>query len=138
MVDMGIEPFLVSSSVLMVCGQRLVRKICPHCKEGITIPEDVMTRLSMKKEDLTSNTFYHGRGCSRCKETGFLGRIAILEVLPITEALREQILHSTSAKNIKDLALQEGMKTLRMAGLEKAKAGLTSLDEVLRVTGSDV
>lgn len=138
MVDMGIEPFLVSSSVLMVCGQRLVRKICPHCKEGITIPEDVMTRLGLNKEDLTSNTFYHGRGCTRCKETGFLGRIAILEVLPITEALRELILHSTSAKNIKDLALKEGMKTLRMAGLEKAKAGLTSLDEVLRVTGSDV
>jgi type IV pilus assembly protein PilB len=138
MVDMGIEPFLVSSSVLMVCGQRLVRKICPHCKEGITIPEDVMTRLGLNKEDLTSNTFYHGRGCTRCKETGFLGRIAILEVLPITEALRELILHSTSAKNIKDLALKEGMKTLRMAGLEKARAGLTSLDEVLRVTGSDV
>jgi type IV pilus assembly protein PilB len=138
MVDMGIEPFLVSSSVLMVCAQRLVRKICPHCKEGITVPEDVMTRLGLKKEDLSSNTFYHGRGCTRCKETGFLGRIAILEVLPITEALREQILHSTSSKTIKDLALQEGMKTLRMAGLEKAKAGLTSLDEVLRVTGSDV
>jgi type IV pilus assembly protein PilB len=138
MVDMGIEPFLVSSSVLMVCAQRLVRKICPHCKEGITVPEDVMTRLGLKKEDLSSNTFYHGRGCTRCKETGFLGRIAILEVLPITEALREQVLHNTSAKNIKDLALKEGMKTLRMAGLEKAKAGLTSLDEVLRVTGSDV
>ena len=138
MVDMGIEPFLVSSSVLMVCAQRLVRKICPHCKEALTVPEDVIKRLSMSQADITSNTFHHGHGCSRCKDTGFLGRIAILEVMAISDALREQILHSNSAKIIKDIALKEGMKTLRMAGLEKAKAGLTSLDEVLRVTGSDV
>lgn len=138
MVDMGIEPFLVSSSVLMVCAQRLVRKICPHCKEALTVPEDVIKRLGLKETEITSNTFHYGRGCTRCKETGFLGRIAILEVMAVTEALREQILHSNSAKVIKDLALKEGMKTLRMSGLEKAKAGLTSLDEVLRVTGSDV
>ncbi|HUJ10900.1 MAG TPA: ATPase, T2SS/T4P/T4SS family [Verrucomicrobiae bacterium] len=138
MVDMGIEPFLVSSSVLMVCAQRLLRKICPHCKEALVVPEDVMTRLGLNKEDLASNTFFHGRGCVRCKDTGFLGRIAILEILPITEALREQILHNSSAKVIKDMALKEGMRTLRMAGLDKAKAGLTSLDEVLRVTGADL
>jgi type IV pilus assembly protein PilB len=138
MVDMGIEPFLVSSSVLMVCAQRLVRKICPHCKEALTVPEDVMSRLGLNKEDISSNTFHHGRGCTRCKETGFLGRIAILEVMGMSDALREQILHNTSAKLLKDLALKEGMKTLRMAGLEKAKVGLTSLDEVLRVTGTDI
>src|SRR6266446_6653812 len=127
MVDMGIEPFLVSSSVLMVCAQRLVRKICPHCKETLTVPPDVITRLSMNHEEVAATTYYRGRGCSRCKDTGFLGRAAILEVLAITDALREQLLHSTSAKAIKDLALTEGLKTLRMAGLEKAKAGLTSL-----------
>jgi type IV pilus assembly protein PilB len=137
MVDMGIEPFLVSSSVLMVCAQRLVRKICPHCKETLKVPPDVITRLSMNHEEVAATTYYRGRGCSRCKDTGFLGRMAILEVLAITNALREQILHSTSAKVIKDLALTEGLKTLRMAGLEKAKAGLTSLDEVLRVSGSE-
>jgi type II secretory ATPase GspE/PulE/Tfp pilus assembly ATPase PilB-like protein len=137
LVDMGIEPFLVSSSVLMVCAQRLVRKICPHCKEALTVPEDVTKRLGLSHTDVTSNTFYHGRGCVRCKGTGFLGRMAILEILTISDAIREQILHNTSARVIKDLALKEGMKTLRMSGLEKAKAGLTSLDEVLRVTGSD-
>jgi type IV pilus assembly protein PilB len=137
MVDMGIEPFLLSSSVLMVCAQRLVRKICPHCKEELKVPEDVIKRLGLNQVDVTSTTFYQGRGCSRCKDTGFLGRMAILEVLPITDAMREQILHTTSSKAIKDLALKEGLKTLRMAGLDKAKAGLTSLDEVLRVTGSD-
>ncbi len=137
MVDMGIEPFLVSSSVLMVCAQRLVRKICPHCKESLKVPEDVTTRLGLSDADVTSNTFYCGRGCSRCKETGFLGRMATLEILAITDTLREQILHNSSGKIIKDLALKEGMKTLRMSGLEKAKAGLTSLEEVLRVTGTD-
>ena len=138
MVDMGIEPFLVSSSVLMVCAQRLVRKICPHCKEAFKVPTDVITRLSLSEEEAAANTYYRGRGCSRCKDTGFLGRMAILEVLAITGAIREQILHNTSAKTLKDLALKEGLKTLRMSGLEKAKAGLTSLDEVLRVSGSEV
>jgi type IV pilus assembly protein PilB len=137
MVDMGIEPFLVSSSVLMVCAQRLVRKICPHCKEAFKVPADVIQRLSLTAEEAAANTYYRGRGCSRCKDTGFLGRMAILEVLAITNSLREQILRDTSAKGLKDLALKEGLKTLRMSGLEKAKAGLTSLDEVLRVSGSE-
>jgi type II secretory ATPase GspE/PulE/Tfp pilus assembly ATPase PilB-like protein len=138
MVDMGIEPFLVSSSVLMVCAQRLVRKICPHCKEAFKVPADVITRLSLSQEEAAANTYYRGRGCSRCKDSGFLGRMAILEVLGVTNALRELILHDTSTKGLKDLALKEGLKTLRMSGLEKAKAGLTSLDEVLRVSGSEL
>jgi type IV pilus assembly protein PilB len=137
LVDMGIEPFLVSSSVLMICAQRLLRKICPHCKEPIEVPPEVTHRLGLSKDDMSAHTFYRGRGCSRCKDTGFLGRMAILEVLLISDAMREQILHNTSAKVLKDLASKEGMRTLRMAGLDKAKAGLTSLDEVLRVTGND-
>ncbi|HTS20134.1 MAG TPA: type II secretion system ATPase GspE [Verrucomicrobiae bacterium] len=137
LVDMGIEPFLVSSSLLLVCAQRLLRKICPHCKEALTVPADVIARLGLTNEDVSSTKYYRGRGCSRCKDTGFLGRLAILEVLSVTNALREQILHDTSAKVLKGLALSEGMKTLRMAGLEKAKAGLTSLDEVLRVSGAE-
>jgi len=136
MIDMGIEPFLVSSSLLLACAQRLLRKVCPHCKEALQVPPDVMRRLGMSQEEAASNTFYRGRGCSRCKDTGFLGRMPILELLPLTEALKEEILHSSGAKTIKDLALREGMKTLAMAGLSKAKAGLTSLDEVLRVSGS--
>jgi type IV pilus assembly protein PilB len=137
LVDMGIEPFLVSSSLLMVCAQRLLRKVCPHCKEAFKVPPDVTSRLGLTDEEVSSNTYFRGRGCPRCKDTGFLGRLAILEVLSVTNALREQILHDTSAKVIKDLALKEGLKTLRLAGLEKAKAGLTSLEEVLRVSGSE-
>ncbi len=135
LVDMGIEPFLVSSSVLLICAQRLIRKICPHCKETFQVPPDVIHRLGMKPEEIDGQQFYRGHGCSRCKETGFLGRLAILEVLPISDAMREQILLDSSAKVLKDLALREGMKTLTRSGLLKAKAGLTSLDEVLRVAG---
>jgi type IV pilus assembly protein PilB len=135
LVDMGIEPFLVSSSVLLICAQRLMRKICPHCKEAFQVPADVIHRLGMKPDEVEGQQFYRGHGCSRCKETGFLGRLAILEVLPISDAMREQILVESSAKVIKDLALREGMKTLQRAGLLKAKAGLTSLDEVLRAAG---
>ncbi len=135
LVDMGIEPFLVSSSLLLICAQRLLRKICPHCKEPIQVPADVIHRLGMTAEEVNGHQFYRGHGCSRCKETGFLGRLAILEVLPITDAMREQILVDSSAKVIRDLALREGMKTLQRAGLIKAKQGVTSLDEVLRVAG---
>jgi type IV pilus assembly protein PilB len=135
LVDMGIEPFLVSSSLLMVCAQRLLRKICPHCKETIQVPPDVVKRLGLTAEDAAC-TFYRGHGCGRCKETGFMGRMAILEVLSVSEAMRDQILHNTSAQVVRELALKEGMKTLKMAGLNKAKAGMTSLDEVLRVSGA--
>jgi type IV pilus assembly protein PilB len=132
---MGIEPFLVSSSVLLICAQRLVRKICPHCKESFTVPPDVIHRLGMKADEFDGQQFFRGRGCPRCKETGFLGRLAILEILPISDAIREQILIDSSARVIRDMALREGMKTLQRSGFLKAKAGLTSLDEVLRVAG---
>jgi type IV pilus assembly protein PilB len=135
LVDMKVEPFLVSSSLLMVCAQRLIRKICPHCKEAMQVPPDVAKRLGLSPDE-ASATFYRGHGCGRCKETGFMGRMAILEVMPVTETMRDQLLHNTSAQAVRELALKEGMRTLKMAGLNKAKAGLTSLDEVLRVTGN--
>src|SRR5205814_9142120 len=81
MVDMGIEPFLVSSSVLMVCAQRLLRKICPHCKEAFKVPADVITRLSLNQEEAAASSYFRGRGCSRFKDRGFVCRRAILEVL---------------------------------------------------------
>jgi type IV pilus assembly protein PilB len=137
LIDMGIEPFLVSSSLLLVCAQRLIRKICPHCKEPIEVPPDVIKRAGLTAEELANHQFHRGRGCGRCKETGFLGRTAIHEVLAVTDELREAILHNSSAKALRDLALREGMRTLRIAGLDKAKQGITSLDEILRVTGGE-
>ena len=137
LTDMGIEPFLISSSLLMACAQRLVRRICPHCKETFQVPPEALQRLGLTPDDPANKMFYRGRGCGRCKNTGFLGRMALLEVLPLTSALKDQILRNAGATVIKNQALKEGMKTLRMAGIEKAKAGLTTIDEVLRITGTE-
>jgi type IV pilus assembly protein PilB len=135
LVDMGIEPFLVSSSLLMACAQRLLRKICPHCKEAFQVPADTAKRLGFTEKD-HADTFYRGRGCGRCKDTGYLGRMAILEVFLISDTTKELILQSASSKTIKDVAMREGMRNLMSAGMSRARGGLTSVDEVLRVTGN--
>ena len=137
LIDMGIEPFLVASSLLMACAQRLVRKLCPHCKEIFQVPSEAIKRWGLQPNEVADNVFYRGRGCSRCKETGYRGRLPILEVMTISNEMKSQILLNASAQVIKEIALQEGMRTLRMAGLEKAKAGLTALDEVFRMAGTE-
>ena len=133
--DMGIEPFLISSSVLLTCAQRLVRRICPNCKEEFVPEPDVFEKLEVP--ELVGETFYRGAGCDRCKGRGYSGRAAVLEVLPISEAIRRLIVKRAPASVIKAQAVQEGMKTLRMAGIDKAREGITTLEEVLRTTSED-
>jgi type IV pilus assembly protein PilB len=132
--DMGIEPFLISSSILMACAQRLVRRVCTNCREEFVPEPELLERLG-----ITDNkaTFYHGTGCDRCKGRGYSGRAAVIEALPISEAIRRLIIKRASAAIIKNQAVTEGMKTLRMVGIEKAQEGLTTLEEVWRVTGED-
>ncbi len=132
--DMGIEPFLISSSCILTCAQRLVRRICPNCKEEMTPDPVVMEALGI--ED-TSTVFYHGAGCDRCKRRGYLGRAAVIEVLPVSETIRRLIIKRASATVIKNQAISEGMKTLRMVGVDKSRDGVTTLEEVLRVTSED-
>ncbi len=133
--DMGIEPFLIASSVLLTCAQRLVRRICSNCKEEFVPEPDVFEKLGIP--ELIGETFYRGAGCERCKGRGYAGRAAILEILPVTEPVRRLIVKRASASVIKNQAVQEGMKTLRMAGIDKAREGITTLEEVLRVTSED-
>src|SRR5947207_3413676 len=133
--DMGIEPFLISSSVLMSCAQRLVRKICTNCREEFTPEPEIFTRLGV--EPKTENVFYRGSGCDRCKGRGYLGRLAIIEALTVTESIRRLIMKRASAAVIKNQAVTEGMKTLRMTGIDKALEGQTTLEEVLRVAADD-
>lgn len=133
--DMGIEPFLISSSVLLTCAQRLVRRICPNCKEEFVPEPDVFEKLEIP--ELIGETFYRGGGCDRCKGRGYSGRAAVLEVLPVSEAIRRLIVKRAPASVIKNQAVQEGMKTLRMAGIDKAREGITTLEEVLRTTSED-
>jgi type IV pilus assembly protein PilB len=133
--DMGIEPFLISSSILMTCAQRLVRKICTNCREEFMPEPEIFTRLGV--ETKPENVFYRGSGCDRCKGRGYLGRLAIIEALTVTEAIRRLIMKRASAAVIKNQAVAEGMKTLRMAGIDKALEGQTTLEEVLRVAADD-
>jgi type IV pilus assembly protein PilB len=132
--DMGIEPFLISTSVILSCAQRLVRRICPNCREEFKAEPEMLGKLGI--EDVET-TFYHGAGCDRCKRRGYLGRAAILEVLPVSESVRRLIIKRASAAVIKNQAAAEGMKTLRMVGIDKAREGVTTLEEVCRVTAED-
>ena len=133
--DMGIEPFLISSSILMTCAQRLVRRICTNCREEFMPEPEIFTRLEVEAKPET--VFYRGSGCDRCKGRGYLGRLAIIEALTVTEAVRRLIMKRASAAVIKNQAVAEGMKTLRMTGIDKALEGQTTLEEVLRVAADD-
>ena len=133
--DMGIEPFLIASSVILTCAQRLVRRICPNCKEEFVPEPEALQKLGL--EDPEGIVFYHGAGCDRCKRRGYSGRAAIIEVLPVSETIRRLIIKRASAAVIKNQALSEGMKSLRMVGIDKAREGLTTLEEILRVTADD-
>jgi type IV pilus assembly protein PilB len=133
--DMGIEPFLISSSILMSCAQRLVRRICGNCQQEFTPEPEIMEKLGLK--DKAGTVFHHGSGCDRCKGRGYLGRVAIIEALTVSETIRRLIIKRASAAVIKNQGIIEGMKTLRMVGIEKAIEGVTTLEEVWRVTAED-
>jgi len=130
LIDMGLEPFLISSSLILIVAQRLVRKICPKCKEEYSAPLAALKDLGLD----SSTKFFRGKGCTNCKNSGFLGRIGIFEVLVIDEAIRKMVEEKKSADIIKKKAIESGMKSLREDGLDKAKAGLTTIEEILRVT----
>ena len=135
LLDMEIEPFLTASSVASVIAQRLVRNVCPRCKVPFTPPKEILEKMGfdLKKE----HTFYHGKGCKNCRGTGYKGRTGIFEILVVDERIRELILKKASASEIKQVAVQAGMKTLRDDGLLKVAEGVTTLDEVMRVTQLD-
>jgi type IV pilus assembly protein PilB len=133
--DMGIEPFLISTSILLTCAQRLVRRVCPNCREEFEPEPELLEKLELQSAG--DVTFFHGAGCERCKNRGYMGRAAIIEVLPITETIRRLIIKRASGTVIKNQAIAEGMKTLRMVGVDKAREGITTLEEVYRVTAED-
>ncbi len=135
LLDMGIEPFLVSSSLECLIAQRLVRLICPKCKVPLKSKDEVLEQI---KKDIDINTkeveLYQGKGCEECRFTGYRGRTGIYEILTINEPIRELILTRTSSQQIKQKAISQGMRTLRQDGLEKVIMGLTTFSEVVRVS----
>jgi len=136
LVDMDVEPFLVASSLVLVSAQRLCRKICKHCKEKVGVPKKVQERLKFKLP--AGVTFYHGKGCSECKETGYSGRLGITELLEIDDTIRDMLIEGKSSDDIKEYACKEnGMITLWDDAMAKCVAGITPLEEVLRIASKD-
>jgi len=134
LMNMGIEPFLVATSVNLICAQRLVRRICSNCKEEVEVPPQVLIDAGFGEEELKTTKIYHGKGCNICNKGGYKGRTGLYEVMEINDELRELILVGASALELKKKAMEQGMLTLRRSGLVKIAAGLTTMDEVLRET----
>ena len=132
--DMGIQPFLLSSALLLILAQRLGRRICKDCRQPVAGKEEDLIPYGHTSQGLTNVTFYRGKGCATCNFTGMKGRIAIYEVMPVTEALRDMILKNAATADIREQAQRDGMKTLRQAGLMKVIEGTTTVEEILRVT----
>ena len=134
MMNMGIEPFLVASSVNLIAAQRLVRRICASCKEAYEVPEQALVDLGFSKQEAKTIKPFRGRGCERCSGTGFKGRVALFEVMDVDEDVRELILSGGSANELRQQALANGMIHLRASGLEKIRDGVTTIEEVMRET----
>ncbi|MGH9751054.1 MAG: type IV-A pilus assembly ATPase PilB [Candidatus Polarisedimenticolia bacterium] len=134
LMNMGIEPYLVATSVHLIAAQRLVRRLCKECKEEVNMPQQALLDIGYSLEESPGVKLFKGRGCGICNNTGYKGRVALYEVMEISEALREMVLTGASSIELKNKAIEEGMITLRGSGLRKIKAGLTTVEEVVRET----
>lgn len=135
--DMEIEPFLASSSILGIVAQRLVRRVCTNCREGTVIEAEALRELGVSERDAEGGEFFVGRGCEYCRYTGYRGRIAICEIMTVTEEIRRLMLERASSGLVKQKACQLGMRTMRQDGWGKVKRGITTVAEVLRATAED-
>lgn len=137
LLNMGVEPFLVASSINLIAAQRLARKVCQECAEDVEINPEILVNIGIPAAEARHMKVKQGKGCTRCSGTGYKGRIALYEVMPMHEQLREFVLNGASATEIKREAMRLGMMTLRSSGLLRLKEGITTIEEVLRVTAAD-
>jgi type IV pilus assembly protein PilB len=137
LLNMGVEPFLVSSAVVLILAQRLVRKVCQNCKKPEKLPPQILLDAGFTDEEAASLVTYKGSGCDICNKTGYKGRVALYEIMPIREEIKELVLQGASVMDLKKQAVALGMKTLRASGLLKIKEGMTSMEEVLENTFPD-
>lgn len=137
LLNMGIEPFLVASATNLILAQRLARRICPKCKEEVKVPAKALIDLGIPEEELDGIHVYKGRGCDNCLGTGYKGRIALYEVMPVGDEIKELILIGASANEIKKEAIRLGMLSLRQSGILRMKEGITTIEEVIRTTAPD-
>ena len=134
--DMGIAPFLISSSVIISCAQRLMRRICSHCREPVAYPPKMFEDLGIDPATFSGVQLYRGRGCDRCKNSGYAGRMAIIEAMTITDQIRKLIIARANTRELGKLAISQGMRTLRMVGLDRAREGVSTLEQVLLITSA--
>ncbi len=137
LIDMGIEPFLISSAVILILAQRLARKVCEECREPAKVHPQLLIDLGVAPDEVKSFPVYKGKGCSICNNTGYKGRIGLYEVMVMKEEIKELILSRASTSEIKKEAMRLGMKTLRQSGIIKIREGMTTIEEVLRTTIDD-
>jgi general secretion pathway protein E len=134
LIDMGVEPFLVASSVTSILAQRLVRCICPHCREQYIPLKEELDEIGIDGGQVPDRGIWKGKGCEHCMDTGYMGRTGIYELLLVTDAVKAAVLQNPDSGTIKRIALEGGMRTLRQDGASKILAGETTIEEVLRVT----
>jgi type IV pilus assembly protein PilB len=137
LLNMGVEPFLVTASVNLVLAQRLARRLCSDCKEPIEKHPEPLRKMGMTEDQIASLTLYNGKGCKSCGNTGYRGRVALYEVMPFTDDLKELVLQGASAAEIKAEMIRNGTQTLRMSGINKIMEGITTPEEILRTTVTD-
>jgi general secretion pathway protein E len=135
MIDMGTEPFLITSSVSGIIAQRLVRKICHHCKEALEVSHEVRMTLKLPEDD---RIYYHGVGCQACRGTGYLGRMGLYEIMPMLDPIQKAIMRNESSTTIREIMNELAIPNLRSDGVEKARAGITTLEEVMRVVNVEI
>lgn len=134
LIDMGIDSYLVATSVILIAAQRLVRRICPACKEEISIPPKALINIGFSEEDAATVKIFKGKGCPKCSNTGYKGRVGLFEVMQISPTIRDMILSDASVADIRKQCINEGMITLRQSGLAKIRNGVTTIEEVIRET----
>jgi type IV pilus assembly protein PilB len=137
LIDMGVEPFLIASAVILILAQRLIRKICSECKEQIQVHPQLLIDLGIPPDEVKTFPVFKGKGCPICSNTGYKGRLGLYEVMSMKEEIKELILSRASTSEIKKEAIRLGMKTLRQSGIHKIRTGATTIDEVLRATMED-
>jgi len=134
---MGIEPFLVTSAVNLILAQRLARKLCQECKKPVDVPEQALLDIGVLPEEVGSFQVFEPGGCRTCNDRGYKGRVALYEVMPLWDSVKELVINGASTNELKAEAIRLGMQTLRMAGLAKLKTGMTSIEEVVGNTAPD-
>jgi type IV pilus assembly protein PilB len=134
--DMGIAPFLISSSVILACAQRLMRRICSHCKEPVSYPPKMYQDLGIDPSIFDGVTLFRGRGCDRCKGSGYTGRMAIIEAMTVTDEVRKLVIARSGSRELAKVAMGQGMRTLRMAALDRVRDGVSTLEQVMLLTSS--